>query len=268
MSIQDKINKKLEKELSKEKVKANKKNAKANLEKEKLKPEYWYKEGSRCDALGKSKKAIENFKKAADMGNEKAVFRLADLYQRTREYSKAREYYKKAVELDVKGAKEAYETFEEFYEKIKDTITLAPAEKIHATYKYNNPLFGVEYYGKDKYIKFIQQHTFSACPACRGEIDLINHEDNGVEFTMSGKTIIDTFKCSAPECGLEFKKYTTMKAEYRKKSPSWKDMLFGRDSDEEERVEIVTIEHIADKNKVGKDVISILKMGDGEFIRK
>lgn len=280
MDISEKLNKKLEKELAKKNLKIEKQLAKDNKRAEKIKakidaknekatPEYWINEGEKY-YYTKPKKAIDCFKKASECGGYKVYLKIARLYKSEGEYTKAREYYKLAINVKIEDAESEYKKFEEEFRDLRKqgNIVLKEADKYHVTYKHDRPLFAPIDGIKDKQLKFMGEHVFCSCPVCRAGTTSINQESSGVEYTLSGKIIIDTFECDDPECGFIFKRYMTLKAEYRKKEPTFKDMVLGRDSKEEERVEVITIEHYANKNTTGKDVLSILKMGNGEFVRK
>lgn len=251
-------------------AKSNRKLEKQKLKEKKTTPEYWFKEGYWYRDY-KPKKAIKLLEKAVELGHDKADFEIAKIYQKLDNYDLARKHYKIAISKGVKEAPAKLEEMEKEYDRMKPYLPqkkTTEEDKIHVTYKHNNPLFAAEPITRDKHGKFIQEHTFITCPACRAETKHMDRTSSGIENTMIGKTYVDTFECSDPECGLVYKTITTVRVEYRKKEPSWKEILLSKESNEEERVDVITIEYTADKNKVGKDVLKILKDGGGEFIRR
>jgi len=258
---------------------------------EKKNPEFFYQLGLRFkngEGVDKDeKKAAKYFEKAADLGHVQGQIETAVRWWKYwNSYYYANLYFQKAIDQGSEEAKNILaEMKNEEAEKKANKKKLVDDNLIHCSNKTGQDLYETPKWKDDNYTTFYKNHTLVCCPACRGKIEMVNHKteghltekvitvyDKGTSFehrsdpfdkpTYEGQSLTQEYKCQ--NCKLIFTKTTHTKIEIRDKQDTLKEMITGTGG-KTEWWKLVKISYEADKTKVGKDVLKILKKSDGKF---
>ena len=258
---------------------------------EKKNPEFLYQLGLRFkngEGTDKNeKKAAKYFEKAADLGHVQGQIETAIRWWKYwNSYYYANLYFQKAID---QGSEEAEtilnEMKKEEQEKKLKKLKTESDNLIHVTNSKGSNLYDTPKFKDDDFTSFTKKHTFICCPACRGVIDITNHKTQGQltekvvtvydkdtifehktgpyeKPTYEGQTITQTYECES--CKLKFDKVTHIRYEEKDKQETLKEMVTMTGGGTE-WWKIVKISYVADKTKIGKDVLKILKKSEGKF---
>lgn len=240
-------------------------------------PEFLYKQGlSFLNGDGVAlniNKGIDLLYKSGKLNYDNAKLEYSKYYA-NRFYVNQAEIW--LTELIEKGNEEAKVLLENL-QKLKDNKTLIAVA--------NGDFYETPKFKDDEYTSFLKRHTLICCPACRGKLKEINYKtdgqltekmvtvfDKGTSFehttdaydhpTYAGQTVTLTYECEC--CKLSFDKVIHTKLEIRDKQDTLKEMITGTGG-KTEWWKLVKISYETDKTKVGKDVLKILKNGEGKF---
>ena len=261
---------------------------------EKKNPEFLYQLGlifKNGEGVDKDdKKAAKYFEKAADLGHIQGQIETAIRWWKYwNSYYYANLYLQKAIDQGSEEAKNILEEMKsEEAEKKASKNKTANDNLIHCSNRTGQDLFEKAKFKDDAYTTFCKKHTFVCCPACRGKIKMLNEtingqltekmvwiHDKGTSFehrsdpfdhpTNEGQTLTQEYQCL--DCNLTFTKTTHTKYIEKDKEQSFKQMLTDKWAGLE-WWKNVTISYNADKTKVGKDVLKVLKKSEGKFESK
>lgn len=258
---------------------------------EKENPEFLYQlglrfkngEGTNVDMF----KAAKYFAKAGKFGHIKAHIEHALFWWKTvKSYYYAEIYLNKAIKLGSEEAKEILTEMKTEEQEKKDNKKKSFNDNlIHCSNTKGSDLYEIPKFKDDDYTTFLKNHTLICCPACRGEITVIDHKTQGQlteqvitiydkdtiferktdpysKPTYEGQTITQVYECSC--CKLVFDKITYTKYEIKDKEETLKEVIT-MNGGGTEWWRNVKISYNADKTKVGKDVLKILKKSEGKF---
>lgn len=258
---------------------------------EKKNPEFLYQLGLRFkngEGVDKDeKKAAKYFEKAADLGHVQGQIETAIRWWKYwKSYYYANLYFQKAIDQGSKEAKSILaEMKNEEAEKQANKNKSVNDDLIHCSNKTGQDLFEKPKFKDDTYTIFCKEHTFVCCPACRGKIKMLSNTTEGQlseklvwvynkgtsserlsdsfdNPTYEGQTSIQEYQCQ--DCNLVFVKTTHTKYIEKDKEQSFKQVLTDTWAGLE-WCRNVTISYHADETKVGKDVLKVLRLGEGKF---
>lgn len=223
-------------------------------------------------------KAYKYFTKAADMGHIQGQIETALCWWKYyHSYYYADLYFNKAIKQGSEEAQQLLEQMQQEKEN-KKQAKLPKDNLIHCTGPKDVALYETPKFKDDAYTTFCKEHTLICCPACRKEIIQAGYQVDGeltyrmltfyagmsMFATDDGQKITQTYKCN--HCGMVFTKTTHTTVEKKDKPVTFKEMLTMSDSaGGYEWWQHIEVKHQADKTKVGKDVLKVLKKFDGEF---